>query len=163
MSDRPSARDAVLNYKPGEASELPLDPGEPLLAVFSSDRRIYRRDHALVAGLGIVAVAAVLAWLGKAPQIPVAALGVVAAVALRGAILQSEQMARRWRLTDRRLLSPQGRQIMLPEIATVRRLFGDVQIVHTSGEKHLIKYLADGPAAIETILAAKAKRAKPRK
>ncbi|MCB1400268.1 MAG: hypothetical protein KDJ82_10575, partial [Rhodobacteraceae bacterium] len=64
-----------------------------------------------------------------------------------------------WQLTDRRLIGPQGRQVMLLEIETVRRLFGDVQIITRGGAKHLIKHLADGEAVVTRITAAKAARA----
>lgn len=37
---------------------------------------------------------------------------------------------------------------------------GDVQIVAKMGDKHLIKHLADAEAVVQTIEAARAKRAK---
>lgn len=158
MSDLP--RDTVLNYRPGPQSELPVEPGEPVLAVFAADRRRYWTDAAAMAGLGIAAVVLVLPVLGKAAQIPVGILGVVAAVAARSAWLASEVFARRWQLTNRRLVGPQGRQVMLLEIARMRRLMGDVQVVTKDGQKHLIKHLADPQAAIDRIETARAERAR---
>lgn len=152
-------RDAVLNYRPGPQSELPLEPGERVVAIFTSDRRRYWSDHAAMAGIGAAAVLLILPFFGKSGQIPVAMAGVVVAILLRGAYLASEQFARRWQLTDRRLIGPQGRRVMLLEIGTVRRLLGDVQIVCRDGQKHLIKHLADSQQVAETILTARDARA----
>jgi hypothetical protein len=153
-------RDSVLNYRPGPESELPLDAGEKVVAVFTSDRRRYWADHAAMAALGAVAVAVLLPLFGKAGQMPAGLVATAAAVGLRGWWLASEQFARRWQLTDRRLIGPQGRQVMLLEIATARRLMGDVQIVTKSGAKHLIKHLADSARTIAMIDAARASRAR---
>lgn len=151
--------DDVLRYRPGPQSELPLDDGETVEAVFTADRRRYWADHAAMAAVGVAAVVAILPWTGKADQIPVAAAAVVIGLGLRGLYFRSEVFARRWQLTDRRLIGPQGRQVMLLEIETVRRLFGDVQIITRGGAKHLIKHLADGEAVVTRITAAKAARA----
>ena len=69
--------------------------------------------------------------------------------------MKSEVFARRWQLTDRRLIGPQGRQLALGDLVTVRRLFGDVQLVSRTGQKHLIKHLADTQGVMDTILAAR--------
>lgn len=153
-------RDSVHNYRPGPQSELPLDPGETVAQVFEADPKRYWYDTAVLAGIGIVLVSAVLLYMGKPEQIAVAAVAIGVGLALRALYFRSEAFARRWQLTDRRLVGPQGRQVMLLEIATVRRLFGDVQLVTKSGDKHLIKHLADGAAVQAAIETARAKRAK---
>lgn len=153
-------RDPVQDYRPGPATELPLEPGERVLAVFGANRRRYWFDHAAMAALGAVGVVAILPLFDRAGQIPIALPAVVVAVALRGAYLGSEAFARRWQLTERRLIGPQGRQVMLLEIVALRRLMGDVQIVTKSGAKHLIKHLADSAAAIASIEAARDARAR---
>lgn len=153
-------RDSVHNYRPGRASELPLEPGEAVAAVFEADPRRYWYDTALLAGIGIVLVSAVLAYLGKPEQIAVAALAIAVGMALRALYFRSEVFKRRWQLTDRRLIGPQGRQVMLLELTAVRRLFGDVQLVSKMGDKHLIKHLANSAGVVAEIEAAKAKRAK---
>ncbi len=153
-------RDAVMNYRPGPQSELPLEPGEPVQAVFVSDRRRYWTDHAAMAGIGAAAVMLILPFFGKSGQIPIAVPAVVIAILLRGAYLASEQFARRWQLTDRRLIGPQGRRVMLLELRTARKLLGDVQLITLDGQKHLLKHLADSQGVIDTILAARDARAK---
>lgn len=152
-------RDEVHNYIPGAASELPLAEGEVVSQVFTSDKRRYWADHAAFGAIGIAGVILILPIFGKAGDIPAGIAAVVLALALRGAYLYSEQMARRWQLTDRRLIGPQGRQVVLLQIKTVRRLMGDVQVVSNDGSKHLIKHLADGQAVINAIEAAKSARA----
>jgi len=153
-------RDSVLNYRPGPDSELPLEPDEPLITIITADRRRYLTDHAAIAAIGAAGVLLFLPLFGKGDQIGVGLLAVLAAVVLRGWWLASEQFARRWLVTDRRLIGPQGRQVMLLEITTLRRLLGDVQIVTRGGQKHLIKHLADSQGVIDAIEAARAAREK---
>jgi len=87
-------------------------------------------------------------WVG-----PVAA---VLAIGARAAYLASEARDLTWRLTDQRLLGPAGRNLALSDIAKARSLFGDVQVVTRSGDKHLIKYMADARAVIAAIEDARA-------
>lgn len=148
-------RDEVLNYRPGPESELPLDEDETVLGVFAPDTRRYWSDHLWLAGIGMALAGAVLIALGKPHQIPVALLAIALGMAARGWYFKSEAFARRWQLTDRRLIGPQGRQVMLLEIETVRRLMGDVQIVTRSGAKHLIRHLADSAPVVERIESAR--------
>jgi len=153
-------RDPVLNYRPGKDSELPLEPGEKVTAVFLPDARRYWYDHLVLGGLGAVAVSAVLIWMGKLDQIAVAVIAILIGMVLRGLYFRSEAFARRWQLTDRRLIGPQGKQAMLLEIETVRSLMGDVQILTKSGDKHLIRHLAESAPVVVAIESAKARRAR---
>jgi len=153
-------RDEVLNYRPGPDSELPLDEGEKVTAIFLADNRRYWVDHVLLGVIGIVLVSAILLYMGKADQIAIAAVAIAIGMAARAAWFRSEAFARRWQLTDRRLIGPQGRQVMLLEIKTVRRLMGDVQIVTNAGAKHLIRHLADSEPVLAAIESARTKRAK---
>jgi hypothetical protein len=153
-------RDEVLNYRPGPDSELPLDEGELVEAVFLPDRDRYWKDHAILGLIGSALVAVALLAMGQPGQIAIATIAIVVGMGLRGLYFRSEVFARRWQLTDRRLIGPQGKQAMLLEITTVRRLMGDVQIVTKSGAKHLIRHLADSPAVVAQIEAARRARAR---
>ncbi|MBN2740785.1 MAG: hypothetical protein JXR35_07775 [Rhodobacteraceae bacterium] len=155
-------RDEVMNYRPGPDSELPLDEGERVLATFLPDRKRYWTDHAILAVLGVVLVSAALFWLNRPAQVPIAGFAIVIGMAARGLYFRSEAFARRWQLTDRRLIGPQGRQVMLLEIATVRALMGDVQLVTKSGGKHLIRHLADAALVVAEIERTKNHRAAQR-
>jgi hypothetical protein len=153
-------RDPVLNYRPGIESELPLQPGEKVTAVFLPDTRRYWYDHFVLGGLGAAAVSAVLLWLGRIDQVGVAVIAILIGMGLRGLYFRSEAFARRWQLTDRRLIGPQGKEVMLLQIALVRSLMGDVQIVSQSGDKHLIRHLAEAAPVVVAIESAKARRAR---
>lgn len=131
-----------------EAEELPV------LAEFRSDRATYWRMQLLSAavlglasGIVLVLMGEVHAWVGP--------VGAALAIALRGGYLYSEQMATVWRLTPRGLSGPGGRGVALARVAALRRILRDVQIVTDSGDKHLIKYLADPDGVIARIEAAR--------
>ncbi|QLQ19576.1 MAG: hypothetical protein HZT43_14475 [Exiguobacterium profundum] len=64
-------------------------------------------------------------------------------------------MADVWRLTDGALVGLGARRVALSQIVTVRKLMGHVQLVTKSGDKVLIRYLADAGAAVAAIEAAR--------
>ncbi len=138
-----------------------LEKGEKLLREIASDRGRYWRDHGVLALVGMAGLGIVL-WAIGSPYVAIGALGAPLAIGVRGAYLASEQLSARWWLTSQRLLLPDGRAVGLLEIETVRRLFGDVQIVTRSGDKHLLKHIADPAGLVAEIEAAQAKRAKRR-
>lgn len=150
-----SDRDPILNYRPGPQSELPLEPGEEVRATFLPDPARYTRDHVMLAALFIVLVGIAFIFLGKTNEIWIGALGVILAIGFRYVFFRSEVFARRWQLTDRRLIGPQGRQVRLGDVKEVRSLMGDVQIVTRGGDKHLIRCQADPQAVIARIAGAR--------
>jgi len=123
---------------------------ERVIARFQADQTTYIRAHVLMAVAGAIGGAAVLAILGNA-HIWVALIAAPAAIAVRGIYLMPEELAHIWELTDRHLTGPGGRRIPLVEIARVRSLGSAAQVVTRAGDKHLMKYLADAPAAAEQI------------
>jgi len=139
----------------GPNAPLPLAEGETLRETWTTDRATYWRGHAILALLGGVVAGIILVLMGDpAPWVgPVAA---VLAIGARAAYLASEARDLTWRLTDQRLLGPAGRNLALSDIAKARSLFGDVQVVTRSGDKHLIKYMADARAVIAAIEDARA-------
>jgi hypothetical protein len=122
-----------------------LQEGETVVASFHPDRTTYWRDHAWLAAAAMAIGMAVL-WAMGNPHLWTGAVGGLAAVAVRAGYVASDELGARWDLTDRRLLGPQTRAVRLGEIATLRRLGSAVQVVTVSGDKHLIKYQADGAA-----------------
>jgi hypothetical protein len=152
MPDLP--RDSVM----GAAVMAPLRPGEAMLAEWGADTGSYWRSHGIMAVLGgFVAGAALVAIDNPTPWVgPVAA---VAAMVARGWYLASEALAVTWRLTDQRLQGPGGREIPLAQIKRARPFLADVQVVTRSGDKHLMKYLADPAAVVAAIEAARDGRA----
>ena len=140
---------------------LSLDPGEHLLAELRPDRARYWRDHGIMA-VGLMALAGLVLWAIDSPYPAIGSLGAILAVGVRALYLASETLALRWTLTDRRMLLPGARVIMLLELDTVRPLLGDVQLITKAGDKHLMKHLANADATVAQILSARDKRAKRR-
>lgn len=139
-----------------------LDPGEKLLEELRPDPRRYWRDHGIMA-LGLMALAGGFLWLIDSAYPAIGSLGAILAVAVRATYLKSETLGMVWTLTDRRLILPGGvRSVALLEIDRIRTLLGDVQVITRSGDKHLMKHLADGPAAVARVTAARDKRSKRR-
>lgn len=138
-----------------------LEPGERLLAEFAPDKARYWRDHGVMA-LALMALAGLVLWLLDSPYPAIGSLGAILAVGVRALYLASETLALRWTLTDKRMILPGNRSVMLLELETARPLLGDVQLITKGGDKHLLKHLADGKAALTRILEARDRRAKRR-
>ncbi len=132
----------------------PLDPGEQVLASFAPDRTTYLRAHLIMAVALGAAAGVALVVMGN-PYPVTGPLGAAAAIGLRAAYLASEALSDTWHLTNRRLLGPRGHSLPLAQITHARPFLGAVQIITRSGDKHLIKYLADAPAAAARILLAR--------
>lgn len=126
------------------------EAGEAVLAEFPADRAAYWRSHAALAVAGGAAAGLVLLALGN-PHAWVGPVAAGLAVGLRAAYLASEALSDRWVLTERRLLGPGGQVVPLSALTGVRPFFGAVQLVTRGGDKHLMKYLADAPAAVARI------------
>ncbi len=120
----------------------PLAEGEHVITSFHPDRAAYRRDHAWLAA-GAMALGMAILWAIGNPHVWTGAVGGLAAIAVRGLYVASDELKARWDLTDRRLLGPQTRVVRLSEIKTVRGLGSAVQVITATGDKHLIKYQAD--------------------
>jgi hypothetical protein len=119
--------------------------GETVQDSFTTDRATYWRDHAWMAALAMAIGMAIL-WVMGNPHVWTGAVGGLAAVAIRGGYIASDELGLRWDLTDRRLLGPGGRVVQLGEIKALNKLGSAVQIVTHTGDKHLIKYQKDGTA-----------------
>lgn len=130
---------------PAMTPTAPLQEGESVQHSFTPDRTTYIRDHAWLAAVAM-ALGMVVLWLMGNPHIWTGAVGGLAAVVIRGGYVASDELAVRWDLTDRRLLGPGGRAVRLAEVKALNRLGSAVQIITQSGDKHLIKYQADGTA-----------------
>ncbi len=120
----------------------PLEAGERVIHSFHPDSSAYRRDHAWLAA-GAMALGMAILWAIGNPHAWTGAVGGLAAIAVRGFYVASDELKARWDLTDRRLLGPQTRVVRLSEIRTVRGLGSAVQVITATGDKHLIKYQAD--------------------
>lgn len=135
----------------------PLSEGEVLVAEFRADRVTYWRSHLIMAVILGALAGLVLLWQGN-PYPVVGPVAAVLAIGVRAAFLASEALTDLWRLTDRRLLGPGGRIVPLAQLQTARPFLGGVQIVTTTGDKHLMKYLADPQATAASVLTAAGQR-----
>jgi hypothetical protein len=122
-----------------------LQDGEELLLQIHSDRAAYWRDHAWMAAIAMAAGMVILFFMGN-PHVWTGAIGGLAAIAVRAFYVASDELKARWDLTNQRLMGPQGRSVRLSEIKEFRSLGSALQIITLSGDKHLMKYLADKSA-----------------
>nr|MCU0854684.1 hypothetical protein [Paracoccaceae bacterium] len=122
---------------------------ERVIARFTPDRKVYLRDHMIIAVAATAVVAAALWAMGNA-DVWVALIAGPLAIAVRAAYLASEELSAVWELTDRSLNGP-GRSVPLADIETVRTLGSAAQVITRSGDKHLMKYMADPKAVAARI------------
>ncbi|WP_291730108.1 hypothetical protein [Leisingera sp. F5] len=123
--------------------------------IFTPNRSAYIRAHAWMAAIGMGGAMAVL-WFLDSPHIWTGAVGGLAAIALRGWYMASEELAVVWTLTGDSLSGPAGRSLPLPQIKAVKIMGSYVQVITETGDKHLIKYQADPAATLNAIERAKA-------
>ncbi len=117
---------------------------------FTPDGGAYLRSHAWLAAVGMGGAMLVL-WLVGNPYVWTGAPAGLAAVAVRGWYLRSEEMAAVWTIEDGMLTGPGPRRVPLAQIAEVKVLGSFVQVITRGGDKHLIKYQAD-PQATKTAI-----------
>jgi predicted DNA repair protein MutK len=131
----------------------PLLEGEKVVQEFRPDRAVYWRSHLVMAVILGTVAGLILMWQAN-PYPVVGPVAAILAIGARAAFVQSEAMGEVWRLTERRLLGPGGRAIPLAQLQTARPFMGAVQVVTSTGDKHLIRYQADPAATAARLLAA---------
>jgi hypothetical protein len=132
-------------------------PGEKIVTEFRPDALTYWRAHLVMAVVLGIGAGLVLLLLGN-PYPVIGPVGAALAIAARAAFFQSEAMAEIWRLTDRRLLGPGGRAVVLARMQAARPFLGAVQVTTTAGDRHLMKYLSDPPAVAYLLMTAAGRR-----
>jgi hypothetical protein len=134
--------------------------------VFRADRGAYLRTNAWLAAAAMAGGMAIL-WAMGNPHVWTGAVGGLAAIALRAWYISDEELALFWRLTPTHLDGPPSQtgdpspawRVALPDIALVRTMGNFVQVVTSSGDKHLMKYLSDPAGTAARIDAARRARA----
>jgi len=114
------------------------------------DRDTYIRNRAWMAVIGMGG-AMLIWWIMDVPEIWTGAVGGLAAIVVRGWYMASEELAAVWQIEDGYLTGPLERRIALSNVSDVRQLFGYVQVITHTGDKHLIKYQADPEATVAKI------------
>ena len=112
---------------------------------FPADRQAYIRSHTWLAAVGMAGAMVVL-WAIGSPHVWTGAPAGLAAIALRGWYLASEELAAEWQIEGGALIGPGQRSVPLGDIAEVKTLGSFVQVITRGGDKHLIKYQADPDA-----------------
>ncbi|WP_166418454.1 hypothetical protein [Cochlodiniinecator piscidefendens] len=123
-----------------------LNEDEMLTKTFVASKATYIKEHVMLAAIGSVIATAVLMFMGD-PNPWVGIVAAIMAIGIRGFYLASEQLNLHWHLTDRRLILPDGSALALRDIAKTRTILSAAQVVATTGDKYMMKYMAD-PAAI---------------
>lgn len=134
--------------------ETALKPGETVICSFNADRATYWRENAWLAAIAMACGMGILWGIGN-EHVWTGAVGGLFAIAVRAFYLSSDETKTRWDLTNRRLLGPGHRAVDLVSIEKVNTIFSAVQLVTTTGDKHLLKYQADTDAVKSAIMAAK--------
>ncbi len=134
-----------------------LFPDENIILKIPADRRTYDREHLILAILGAVLMYVVLLAVGN-PYPWTGIVGAFIAIFIRWFYVASEAMGVVWTLTDKRLYGPSERSIPLASIKTVRSLFSAVQVITRTGDKYMLKYLADPEGTVNAILTARDRR-----
>lgn len=119
-----------------------LETGETLITSFSGNMTTYVKEHVLLAALGSVLMAGVLMAVGN-PHPWTGVIGAVLAIIVRGVYVAKEQLAFTWHLTNRRLIGPGERAILLGNVSKVNTIFSAAQVVTRTGDKYMLKYQTD--------------------
>lgn len=134
-----------------------LEAGESVTTSFHPDRGAYWKDHIVLAAVAMALGMGALFFTGN-PHIWTGALGGLAAVAVRAFYVASDELQVRWDLTNHRLMGPGERIARLDDITGLRTFGSAVQIVTSTGDKHLLKFQADKPKVIAQIRAVMGQR-----
>ncbi len=117
---------------------------------FTPNRSAYITAHAWMAAVAMVAGMGIL-WAVGNPHVWTGAFGGLAAIALRGWYMMSEELAVVWRISDGVLTGPAERRVPLNQIEVVKTMGSYVQVITKGGDKHLIKYQASPAYTASTI------------
>jgi len=124
---------------------------EQQILSITADRTAYNREHVVLFFIGAALMYGVLMAVGN-PFPWTGIVGAAFAIFIRWFYVASEAMDVVWTLTDKRLSGPSERSIPLTSIKTVRTMFSAVQVVTHSGDKYMLKYLADPQTTVDLIL-----------
>ena len=125
----------------------------PILSITAS-RAAYNREHVVLFLIGAIGMYFVLWAIGN-PFPWTGIIGAAFAIFIRWFYVASEAMDVVWTLTDTHLIGPSERSIPLASIKTVRSLFSAVQVITHTGDKYMLKYLADPEGTVNAILSAR--------
>ena len=126
-------------------------PNEQIVLEITADKATYNREHAVLFFIGAALMYAVL-WAVGNPFPWTGIVGAVFAIFIRWIYVASVAMDVVWTLTNQRLTGPAERSIPLTSIKHARTMFSAAQIITHTGDKYMLKYLADPKTTVKTIL-----------
>lgn len=129
----------------------PSSGDEHLILSITADRATYNREHVVLFFIGAIVMYVALWAIGN-PFPWTGIVGAAFAIFIRWIYVASEAMDVVWVLTQKRLTGPAERSIPLSSVKDVRTLFSAVQVITHSGDKYMLKYLADPKGTVEMIL-----------
>lgn len=109
---------------------------------FRADRATYIKAHVFLAVIGSVVITGILLAIGN-PYPWTGIVATVLALLVRGWFMMSEELGHVWTLSNTDLSGPMGRRVLLDNITHVRTIGSAVQVISTSGDKYMIKFLSD--------------------
>jgi hypothetical protein len=121
-----------------------------------ADRKAYNKEHLVLLMIGAAAMYWIL-WIIGNPHPWTGIVGAIFAIFIRWIYVASEAMDVVWTLSETHLSGPAERKIPLASIKGARTLFSAVQVITHTGDKYMLKYLADTDATVNAILSAKAR------
>ncbi len=127
---------------------------EQIIQSITASRAAYNREHVVLFFIGAALMYGVL-WAVGNPFPWTGIVGAIFAIFIRWIYVASEAMDVVWTLTDKRLTGPSERSIPLTSIKHARTLFSAVQVITHTGDKYMLKYLADPEAMVDVILNAR--------
>ncbi len=127
---------------------------ETVILTIHASRAAYNREHVVLFLIGAIGMYFVL-WAVGNPFPWTGIVGAAFAIFIRWFYVASEAMNVVWTLTDTHLIGPSERSIPLASIKTVRSLFSAVQVITHTGDKYMLKYLADPEGTVNAILSAR--------
>jgi len=131
-----------------------MNANKHIIMTIHADRRTYNREHLALFFIGAIGMYATLWAIGN-PFPWTGIIGAAFAIFIRWWYVASEAMDVVWTLTDTHLTGPAERSIPLASIKTVRSLFSAVQVITHTGDKYMLKYLADPEGTVNAILSAR--------
>jgi len=127
-----------------------------IILKITASRDAYNREHAVLFFIGAAGMYGILWAIGN-PFPWTGIVGAAFAIFIRWWYVASEALDAVWELSKTHLTGPAERSIPLSSIKDVRTLFSAVQVISHTGDKYMLKYLADTEGTVSAILAARDK------
>ena len=131
-----------------------MNNSDNIILKITASRDAYNREHVVLFFIGAALMYGVLWAIGN-PFPWTGIVGAIFAIFIRWWYVASEALDVVWELSKTHLTGPAERSIPLSSIKEARTLFSAVQVITHTGDKYMLKYLADTEGTVSAILAAR--------